>query len=171
MVESQSVSDIAPTISIGTQTLQSVEYPGAIGPSPKSLQKALRTLGKQGDWDKTFNKETTNLELRFRPENRWAHPVIGDRVQCHRLLMKVTRRRRKRRTTTEQGVQEGQEEEDGGVYKVDVRGVIKQTVRYRGQSYGSSFAANEDLIRSISDGQPWPTINTNPVLIMKSSSL
>jgi general transcription factor 3C polypeptide 5 (transcription factor C subunit 1) len=124
--------DRAPFLSIGHQAFQSIEYPGPIGPSTSSLEKALRTLGHQEDLDTVFNKAQQNLELRFRPDDHWAHPVSGDRATTHRLLLKVTRRRRRCRSqeaeahTGVDGV--------GGLYKVDIPGTIKQTVRFRGQS-------------------------------------
>lgn len=118
----------APFYPIGHEAFQSVEYPGPIGPSSASLDKALRGLGRPEDWNSVFNKSRSNLELRFRPDDHFAHPVAGDRTTTHRVLLKVTRRRRRR--SDQAGEDDVQSE--GGIYKIEVPGTIKQTVRYRG---------------------------------------
>jgi general transcription factor 3C polypeptide 5 (transcription factor C subunit 1) len=124
----------APFYPIGNQAFQSVEYPGSVGPSSLSLDKALRSIGKPEDWNSVFNKTKSNLELRLRPDDHWAHPVAGDRTTTHRVLLKVTRRRR-RRSDQFQGEQLAGGNAvplEKGVYKVEVAGTVKQTVRYRG---------------------------------------
>ncbi|KAG7530776.1 hypothetical protein FFLO_04818 [Filobasidium floriforme] len=119
--------DKAPFYPIGHEAFQSVEYPGPIGPSSASLDKALRGLGRPEDWNSVFNKSRSNLELRFRPDDHFAHPVAGDRTTTHRVLLKVTRRRRRRSN------QAGEDDvhSEGGIYKIELPGTIKQTVRYR----------------------------------------
>jgi hypothetical protein len=128
--------DRAPFLAIGHQAFQSIEYPGPIGPSTSSLEKALRTLGHQEDLDAVFNKSRSQLDLNFRPGDHWAHPVAGDRATTHRLLLKVTRRRRRRTQDDGDGSacvdQSTNHSQVGGLYKVDIPGTVKQTVRFRG---------------------------------------
>ena len=124
----------APFYPIGSQVFQSVEYPGRIGPSPASLDTVLRGLGRPEDWNHVFNKTRSNLELSLRPGDHWAHPIPGDRTNTHRVLLKVIRRRRKQTGGTESHdlADEGATRRDEGVYKIEVPGTVKQTVRYRG---------------------------------------
>ena len=130
-------SETAPSIPIGHQVFQSVEHPGTIGPSSTSLAKALRTVGPPEDLDGVFNRSLLHLDLRLRPDDHWAHPIPGERSTTHRLLLKVTRRRR--RQEADEGAHSNGEtsasstDGRGGVYKVDIPGSIKQTVRFRGE--------------------------------------
>lgn len=159
---SPEASQEAPFYPIGTQTFQSVEYPGPIGPTPTSLNKALKTLGKEEDWNQVFNKTRANLELNFRPEDHWAHPVPGDRTTTHRVLLKVTRRRRRRpRQAVDGAAPETSGEREEGVYKIELPGTVKQTVRYRGQPPVFGFTLVIVLIRRTWN-QPWRIINTPP---------
>ena len=129
-------SEKAPSIPIGHQVFQSVEHPGTIGPSSASLAKALRTLGPPEDLDGVFNRSLPHLDLRLRPDDHWAHPIPGERSTTHRLLLKVTRRRRRQQANAGDGgkdVTSGpSSDRRGGVYKVDIPGSVKQTVRFRG---------------------------------------
>jgi general transcription factor 3C polypeptide 5 (transcription factor C subunit 1) len=129
-------SEKAPSISIGHQVFQSVEHPGTIGSSSTSLAKALKTLGPPEDLDGVFNRTLPHLDLRLRPDDHWAHPISGERSTTHRLLLKVSRRRRRHEAdagvVTNDVTSGSSANRQGGVYKVDIPGSIKQTVRFRG---------------------------------------
>lgn len=132
----------APTRPIGHQTFQSIEYPGPINPSSSSsLDAALSTLGTgPDDRDAVFNKTQSHLEWRWRKDDHWAHPVLGERVPTHRLVVKVTRRRRRTRQSVENDVDQ---QDGGGVYHVQIPGMVKQTVRFRGKHDGVYLCMHE----------------------------
>lgn len=97
-------------------TFRSVEYPGPM----QHANQILRHIDQE-DLDDTFNapmSDMRQLELRYRPENRAAVPVRGNRVASQKVLVKVTKRRRKGKA-------------DQGVFTAEVLGNIPQTVRFR----------------------------------------
>lgn len=130
----------APLRRIGRQAFQSIEYPGPIRQAPASLEKALGTLGTEEDRNRLFNRAAPNLELNFQPNNFWSHPIAGERVGVQRLVLKVTRKRRKLLATNHVGddvdmngtARRARHVEPGGVYKIEMAGVVKSTVRFRG---------------------------------------
>ncbi|KAH0900095.1 LOW QUALITY PROTEIN: hypothetical protein HID58_049663, partial [Brassica napus] len=64
-----------------------VHYPGY----PSSISRALETLGGiQGI--ATARESTSNkLELRFRPEDPYAHPAWGERHSCNGFLLRISK--------------------------------------------------------------------------------
>lgn len=87
---------VAPTHRLVKQPFNSIEFPGPISSSsPLSLQTALRTLGSQETIDSVFNRATKVLELRFRPDDEWSHPIIGESGGAQKLVLKITTRRRR----------------------------------------------------------------------------
>lgn len=169
----------APTYHLPKAAFNSIEYPGPIGASPASLQKALSTLGSSRipirksedtatgesstttnaanddslpDVDAVFNRAAKILELRLRPEDPWAHPIVGEASASQKLLVKIVKRRRKRKGeagrhidpglvatpngadgTGETGAGKIVKGDSGGVFTARVIGVTKQTVRFRGE--------------------------------------
>jgi general transcription factor 3C polypeptide 5 (transcription factor C subunit 1) len=103
----------------------SVEYPGYI--KPASVDYAIRTLGGQAAIESAFkrtaNKAESLLELNFRPDNPFSHPVPGEVVATNNLLVKVVKR--KRRKLGQDGTV--------GAYTIEALGVITKTVRFRGE--------------------------------------
>jgi hypothetical protein len=149
----------------------SVEFPGHISENPSSLDKALESLGSQPALDACFNRSTRMLELRYDTQDFWSHPIIGESVPVQRLVLKVTRRRRKLKVPGEQSnntqndvatrvdlpVQESSQATTavsnasvGGVFKAEVIGVVKSTVRFRGECTRQTF-------RKRLDANIWPT--------------
>jgi hypothetical protein len=101
-----------------------VEFPGYVGPTSDSTSRALRHLGGQSRLDHAFrrgtNKKDRHIELSFRPDSPFAHPVSGEVVQTNNILLKIVKRRRK----------------DGGQgeYTAEAVGVISKTVRFRSEA-------------------------------------
>lgn len=109
-------------------TFRSVEYPGPM----QHANQILRHIDQE-DLDDTFNapmSDMRQLELRYRPENRAAVPVRGNRVASQKVLVKVTKRRRKGKA-------------DQGVFTAEVLGNIPQTVRFRSMA-DYQFTAQAD---------------------------
>ncbi|KAI0786417.1 RNA polymerase III transcription factor IIIC subunit-domain-containing protein [Abortiporus biennis] len=121
----------APSHALPSTHFYSIEYPGFV--KPESVPLAIKHLGGQSKLDQAFkrtsNKSNTALELNFRPENSFSHPVHGEVVSTHNLLLKVVKRRRKRR--------EGEDEDAStpvGEYTAEVIGVTSKTGRFRSMS-------------------------------------
>ena len=121
----------APEIQIPPVRIYSVEYPGYV--QPTSVPEAIRTLGGQQALEKAFRKSSKPdgfLELRYRPDNPFAHPVAGEVVQTNSILLKIVKRRRKRGGGTPTNEQEAS---PAGEYTVlEPVGLIPGTARFRG---------------------------------------
>lgn len=112
----------------------SVEYPGYV--SPMSVPMAIQSLGGQTCIDHTFRRSKRNedrdnlVDLKFRPENPFSHPVPGDITSTSNLLLKVVKRKRKRLNV----LQDTSGEVDcDGEYTAEVVGDIPITVRFRSE--------------------------------------
>ncbi|GJJ07427.1 hypothetical protein Clacol_001629 [Clathrus columnatus] len=119
---------IAPSQTLSTQVFYSIEYPGFI--SPGSVFTAIETLGGQSSIDNVFarRKQSTGsrdnlLDLNFRPENVFSHPVPGETVGTNKLLLKLTKRRVKRTSDEDQSFI--------GDYTGTILGIVPKTVRFR----------------------------------------
>ena len=64
--------------------LVSVEFPGKV----VSIEKALETLGGRKELEK-LECEGSPVNLRFRPNDPFCHPIIGDFVPTNNLLIKL----------------------------------------------------------------------------------
>lgn len=129
-----STTSPAPEIQIPPVRVYSVEYPGYI--QPTSVPEALRTLGGQQALERAFRKSSkpdTFLELRYRPDNPFAHPIAGEVVQTNSILLKVVKRRRKR---AERSFVNEQDASPVGEYTVEPVGLIPGTARFRGEFKG-----------------------------------
>ena len=128
---STTTSSPAPEIQIPPVRVYSVEYPGYV--QPTSVPEAVGTLGGQQALEKAFRKSTKPdafLELRYRPDNPFAHPIAGEVVQTNSILLKVAKRKRKRVAGT------STDEQDAGPigeYTVEPVGLIPGTARFRGE--------------------------------------
>ncbi|KAI9028619.1 RNA polymerase III transcription factor IIIC subunit-domain-containing protein [Hyaloraphidium curvatum] len=98
--------------------LVSVEYPGFV----RDTERAFATLGGKERVGKVAAGTADTLELRYRPEDLFAHPIVGDAIGTANLLLKVTRRRRR----AAPGRPAGEWEE-----RSEVVGTIARTVRFR----------------------------------------
>jgi general transcription factor 3C polypeptide 5 (transcription factor C subunit 1) len=112
----------------------SVEYPGYV--QPASAPRAVAQLGGARALDFAFRRASTKqeriVELRLRPDNPFAHPIAGEVVGTHNLLLRVVRRRRKPRAAD--GVDAGSgASEPLGEYTAEVVGAIPKTVRFRSE--------------------------------------
>jgi general transcription factor 3C polypeptide 5 (transcription factor C subunit 1) len=124
----------APEIQIPPVRVYSVEYPGYV--QPTSVSEAVRTLGGQPTLERAFRKSSKPdafLELRYRPDNPFAHPIAGEVVQTNSILLKVVKRRRKR---VEGASADGQDTGLVGEYTVEPVGLIPGTARFRGELTG-----------------------------------
>lgn len=108
-----------------SQHFYSVEYPGYV--SPGSIPDAVHTMGGQRCINNAFKRMKRNggrdnvVDLNFRPNDAFAHPVSGDVISTNNLLLKVVKRRRKRLS----------DNEPLGDYTAEVVGLIPQTLRFR----------------------------------------
>ena len=131
-----STSPPAPEIQIPPVRVYSVEYPGYV--QPTSVPEAIRTLGGQQALERAFRKSSkpdTFLELRYRPDNPFAHPIAGEVVQTNSILLKVVKWRRKR---VEGASTDEQNPGPVGEYTIEPVGLIPGTARFRGEFSGQA---------------------------------
>lgn len=65
------------------------------------------------------------MEAKLRPEDPFAHPIPGEIVGTHNIVLKVVKRRRKRAGDEAGG--------STGEYRVEAMGSIRKTVRFRSE--------------------------------------
>ncbi|XP_051149413.1 uncharacterized protein LOC127264081 [Andrographis paniculata] len=63
-----------------------VHYPGY----PSSIERAVETLGGQEGILKVCSDKSNKLELHFRPEDPYSHPVFGESRPCNKFLLKIS---------------------------------------------------------------------------------
>ncbi|KAH8118324.1 RNA polymerase III transcription factor IIIC subunit-domain-containing protein [Phellopilus nigrolimitatus] len=107
----------------------SIEFPGYV--EENSVPNAVQRLGGQAAIERAFKRNATKvesfLELSWRPEQPFAHPIPGSVVQSNNILLKVTKRRRKRKEVEGMGGTEGD-------FLAEAVGVITKTARFRGMA-------------------------------------
>ena len=67
-----------------------IEYPGIV----ENVGNMIHTLNGLQAIENTYNNEDNRLELRFRPDDIYSHPVFGDRIKCNNLVVKFIRRKK-----------------------------------------------------------------------------
>ena len=93
-----------------------IEYPGVV----KNVDKMLQTLGGLDNLKKVFSNSSLRLQLKFRPNDPFAHCAIADKLQVNNLLVRTTRKR----ITYADGSSEIK-------YETNIVGVIEATYRFK----------------------------------------
>lgn len=129
----------------------SVEYPGCVQES--SIPLVIRKMGGQLKLDNAFRrsgqKKNVLLELSFRSNDPFAHPIPGDVVPANNLLLKVVKRKRKSCSSASSS-----KDSAIGEFTANIVGVISKTARFR-----SEFSLPLGLPASLKLSQAWPTIS------------
>uniref|UniRef100_A0AAY4C7W1 General transcription factor 3C polypeptide 5 n=1 Tax=Denticeps clupeoides TaxID=299321 RepID=A0AAY4C7W1_9TELE len=115
------------TLRLPDTKLVCVEYPGYVA----DVQKMLDTIGGEKGISKTYSDPSKRLELHYRPQDPYCHPVCGNRYPSTSLLLRV--RRRVRRGNPED-VQ----------LTVDALGVIETTYRFQAMADFQYLAAHSE---------------------------
>eukprot|EP00833_Pecoramyces_ruminatium_P013346 jgi/Orpsp1_1/1187378/evm.model.d7180000057280.1 len=98
----------------------SIEFPGYV----KDINKVYNMLGGMESICQAF-KDSSVLELRYRPSNPFCHPINGEIMKTVNPLLKITRRRKK--------VKPGEKPNKWEIsYKIV--GVVTKVGRFRGMS-------------------------------------
>ncbi|XP_076945966.1 uncharacterized protein LOC143617223 [Bidens hawaiensis] len=82
VIKDGSISGVLPS-----NKVFAVNYPGY----PSSIERAVVTLGGTQCIAKARESPSNNLELHFRPEDPYSHPVIGDVMPCNQFLLKISK--------------------------------------------------------------------------------
>ncbi|CAB5195742.1 hypothetical protein RhiirA5_270836 [Rhizophagus irregularis] len=117
--------EAAPSKNIPPKQIFVIEYPGYI----KNINKVLHTLGSEKGLKKAINEDL--MELRFRPDDPFCHPINGDVIPTSNLLLKVTRRKKKQNKTVNHEEEKTSVKDD---VNFDILGIISKTCRFRGMS-------------------------------------
>ncbi|KAJ3147212.1 tau 95 subunit of transcription factor TFIIIC [Geranomyces variabilis] len=97
MASGNSSYEPAPSQTLPGWKFHVVEFPGYV----KDSAKVLKMLGGTGAIEKAFSEDLKVLELRYRPDDPFSHPVNGEIIHTGNLLLSVTTKRRKRRPSSE----------------------------------------------------------------------
>ncbi|KAJ3154164.1 tau 95 subunit of transcription factor TFIIIC [Geranomyces michiganensis] len=87
----------APSQTLPGWNFHVVEFPGYV----KDSTKVLKMLGGTEAMEKAFAEDLKVLELRYRPDDPFSHPINGEIIPTGNLLLSVTTRRRKRQPAAE----------------------------------------------------------------------
>lgn len=93
-----------------------IEYPGVV----KNVDKMLETLGGMANLKKVFSNSSLRLQLKFRPNDPFAHCAIADKLQTNSLWVRTS----KKRLTYADGSTEIK-------YETSIVGVIEATYRFQ----------------------------------------
>uniref|UniRef100_A0A3Q3X0S4 Uncharacterized protein n=1 Tax=Mola mola TaxID=94237 RepID=A0A3Q3X0S4_MOLML len=115
------------TVELRANKLVCVEYPALV----TSVDKMLETLGGEQAVSKTFANPNRRLELRYRPQDPFCHPLCGNRFTSSNLLLRVRRRVRKR------------DPKDAEIH-MDILGVIGTTYKFQGMADFQYLAVNSE---------------------------
>ncbi|KAJ0636712.1 putative transcription factor IIIC subunit Tfc1/Sfc1 [Helianthus annuus] len=130
VIKDGSISGVLPT-----NKVFAINYPGY----PSSIERALETLGGTQDIAKARESQSNKLELHFRPEDPYSHPVIGDIVTpCNQFLLKISKQK------DEGQISEGAEEN----ICADIVGHVSETYNFNGMAdYQHVLAVHADVAR------------------------
>lgn len=95
------VTDNIVSGSVPKKRLLAVQYPGHV----TNVTRALHTLGGLPAIAQARSSDLNFLELRYRPEDPFCHPLFGDHQETANLLLKIRRHRigDKRKFQTQEG--------------------------------------------------------------------
>uniref|UniRef100_A0A3Q3WKG6 Uncharacterized protein n=1 Tax=Mola mola TaxID=94237 RepID=A0A3Q3WKG6_MOLML len=124
---SDNSDDDSSTVELRANKLVCVEYPALV----TSVDKMLETLGGEQAVSKTFANPNRRLELRYRPQDPFCHPLCGNRFTSSNLLLRVRRRVRKR------------DPKDAEIH-MDILGVIGTTYKFQGMADFQYLAVNSE---------------------------
>ncbi|KAJ3217872.1 tau 95 subunit of transcription factor TFIIIC [Dinochytrium kinnereticum] len=113
---------LAPLLPLPNWNFHVIEYPGLV----EDYEEAVRTMGGSRSIEKAFAADVGRLELRYRYDDPFSHPIFGDVINTSNLLLKITRKRKKGRRSSE-----GHDPKDDFVVKTEIVGVVTKTCRFR----------------------------------------
>ncbi|KAJ2375180.1 tau 95 subunit of transcription factor TFIIIC [Coemansia sp. RSA 2607] len=114
--------EYAERFTLPQRSVLSVEYPGYV----KDAEKAIKSLGGREKLSRDVSQGIgAQLELRYRYDDPTSHPIEGEIVPTHNVLIKVTRRIRRPK-----GAPKDSPGETVGT-SAKIVGVIEKTARFR----------------------------------------
>ncbi|CAG8544001.1 680_t:CDS:10, partial [Ambispora leptoticha] len=141
-MSSQSLPEYEPAacLSVPDKQFFVVEYPGRV----KNIDKVLKTLGGQRGLNRAINENL--VELRYRVNDPFCHPINGDIVPTANFLVKVTRRRKKQKKNEDR--QSESDITDESNIKYEIKGIISKTCRFRGMADFQYIVNSDNPIRN-----------------------
>ncbi len=128
-------SRAAPSLTLPSRPFYSVEFPGYV--KETSVPQTVKHIGGHATLNRVFNPNATRtdmlLELNWRPDNPFSHPIPGGVIVSHGILLKVVKKRRKRK--------EDDVSATPGEFTAEAVGIIPRTARFRSTSLAAVFNA------------------------------
>ncbi|XP_019959781.1 general transcription factor 3C polypeptide 5 [Paralichthys olivaceus] len=125
--EDRDVPGASSILELRDDRLVCVEYPAVV----TSSNNMLETLGGERAVSKTFANPNRRLELRYRPQDPFCHPLCGNRFSSSNLLLRVRRRVRKKDPKDVQ-------------IQMDLLGVIGTTYKFQGMADFQCLAVHSE---------------------------
>lgn len=120
--------------------LFAVNYPGY----PSSMERAMMTLGGAEGIAKVHQSPSNNLELRFRPEDPYSHPVFGELFPCNNFLLKISKHDTKGGPSETDAISHLKEDE----IHADIVGRVSEAYYFNGMvDYQHVLAVHADVVR------------------------
>lgn len=125
----------APERPLPSTSLYSIEFPGYL--IDGSAEKAIQCVGGQDGVNRAFKGNTSKvsslMELNWRPENPFSHPIPGSVVNSNNIVLKIRKRKLKQKTA---------DPRYAGEYVVEAVGVTTKVVRFRSKLSYYIFSAH-----------------------------
>ncbi|CAB1332806.1 unnamed protein product [Coregonus sp. 'balchen'] len=135
-----------------------VEYPGIIS----NVDKMLESIGGIQGVSKTYADPSRRLELRFRPQDPFCHPVCGNRFPSTNLLLRMKRRVRKGNPKEAQ-------------INMDILGVIGTTYKFQAKDGSHTSLYDKIILRKPENNeffeQPVPLFLPPPIFSRLDSAV
>jgi hypothetical protein len=114
----------APLWRLSKQPMFAVEFPGYV----QNVDRALCLLGGQKRLTECYLNELENLlELWYRPEDPYSHPILGQIVKTNNLLLRIQRKRRRGDAASPI------------IHDATMVGIVHRTGRFRGKGKRREF--------------------------------
>ncbi|KAI9477928.1 MAG: RNA polymerase III transcription factor IIIC subunit-domain-containing protein [Benjaminiella poitrasii] len=135
----------APLLPIGSKKYICVEYPGYVN----HLDRALDSFGgERALSDALSSNLISTIDLFYRKQDIFRHPLKGDILPTAKLVAKVTRRIKRIRDPV---TGEVLSEEEVEPYQTEVMGVVTKVVRFRALSDFQYIVPIDDPIRKLKE--------------------
>ncbi|XP_063287390.1 general transcription factor 3C polypeptide 5 [Pelobates fuscus] len=123
-----------------------VEYPGIV----QNVDKMLQTLGGEKSVSRIYADPTRRLELYFRPNDPYCHPLCANRFPTTTMILRVKKRVRRKKANEMQISEPNQE----GSISMEIIGVVGTVYKFQGMSdfqYLAFTRSSDGTITSLYD--------------------
>ncbi|ORY49171.1 hypothetical protein BCR33DRAFT_847819 [Rhizoclosmatium globosum] len=137
-----SEDQIAPSLPLRNWQFNVIELPGRI--TSGSPEGAVAALGGMDAIERAFSNDLVPLELRVRPEDPFAHPLLGEIIATSNLVLKVSKKRKKKGSGPN-----GEYIDSDYKFVTEIVGIVTKTGRFRALADYQYVVDPEDPMRKL----------------------